>query len=71
EDVGGIASFLAAELSPQSYLNLMDQYHPAYKVLRRPGAYPEIERRPTRDEYRAAVDAALAAGLERLDGLAL
>jgi putative pyruvate formate lyase activating enzyme len=55
--------FLAEEISPQTYLNLMDQYHPAYKSH----LYPELHRRLTDDEFRAAVNAARKAGLNRLD----
>ena len=55
--------FLADEISPNTYLNLMDQYHPAYNA----GRYPEINRRITSDEYHAAVRMAKEAGLTRLD----
>jgi putative pyruvate formate lyase activating enzyme len=55
--------FLSCEISPHTYLNLMDQYHPAYKSH----SYPELNRRLTNQEYRSAVDAAVSAGLQRLD----
>jgi putative pyruvate formate lyase activating enzyme len=55
--------FLSDEISPHTYLNLMDQYHPAYKSH----SYPELNRRLTNQEYRSAVDAAVSAGLQRLD----
>jgi putative pyruvate formate lyase activating enzyme len=55
--------FLSNEISPHTYLNLMDQYHPAYKSH----SYPELNRRLTNHEYRSAVDAAVSAGLHRLD----
>jgi putative pyruvate formate lyase activating enzyme len=58
-----ILKFLAREISPNVYVNLMDQYYPAYKSDR----YPEIHRRITEDEYRAALDAAREAGIRRLD----
>lgn len=58
-----IARFLAQEISPHTYLNVMRQYRPAYQA----GAYPELNRPITRDEYQAAVQAALEAGLQRLD----
>jgi putative pyruvate formate lyase activating enzyme len=58
-----IVSFLAEEISPNTYLNLMDQYRPAYKAHH----YPDLNRRITRDEYHAALQAAHQAGLQRLD----
>jgi len=58
-----IVNFLATEISPNTYLNLMDQYRPAYRAH----LYPELNRRLTRQEYQEAVKLALAAGLRRLD----
>jgi len=58
-----IVSFLADEISTNTYLNLMDQYRPTYKADR----YPKLNRRITSDEYRKAVDLAHEAGLFRLD----
>jgi putative pyruvate formate lyase activating enzyme len=58
-----IARFLAEEVSPNTYLNVMGQYRPAYRASR----CLELDRPVTRDEYRAAVQAALDAGLQRLD----
>jgi putative pyruvate formate lyase activating enzyme len=58
-----IVRFLANEISPSTYLNLMDQYRPAYKAH----LYPELDRRITREEYAAAVRMAHQAGLHRLD----
>lgn len=58
-----VLRFLAEEVSPNSYLNLMDQYRPCY----RGGEYPEIARPPTAAEYRAALRAAAAYRLTRLD----
>jgi putative pyruvate formate lyase activating enzyme len=58
-----IVIFLADEISKDTYLNLMDQYRPAYKSHQ----YPELDRRLTSQEYKYAVDAAHAAGLQRLD----
>ncbi len=57
-----IVRFLAA-LSPQTYLNLMDQYRPCYRAY----TLPPLDRRPTRAEYEQAVRLAWAAGLTRLD----
>ncbi|PWH15449.1 MAG: radical SAM protein [Ardenticatenia bacterium] len=60
-----IIEFLAREISPHTYLNLMDQYRPAYKACE----YPELSRRITRAEWEQAVAWARKAGLYRLDGL--
>ena len=58
-----IVRFLATEISPHTYLNLMDQYRPAYRAHR----FPELNRRITGEEYQAAVRMARNAGLSRLD----
>jgi putative pyruvate formate lyase activating enzyme len=58
-----IVQFLAEEISQGTYLNIMDQYRPAYYA----GSYPELSRRISRDEYQAAVRLAQEAGLTRLD----
>jgi putative pyruvate formate lyase activating enzyme len=58
-----IVRFLAKEISPNTYLNLMDQYHPTYHAHQ----YPELNRRITREEYQAAVRMAHQAGMYRLD----
>lgn len=58
-----IAEFLAREISRDTYINVMAQYHPCY------GAWndPDLSRRITPQEYREAVAAVRAAGLHRLD----
>jgi putative pyruvate formate lyase activating enzyme len=58
-----IVRFLA-DLSPNTYLNVMAQYRPCYRAH----DLPPLNRRITQAEYRDAVQAALDAGLERLDG---
>jgi putative pyruvate formate lyase activating enzyme len=58
-----ILRFLSSEISPQTYLNIMDQYHPAFNAR----LYPKIKRRITRSEYYEALEAAAAVGLDRLD----
>ena len=50
-----------AKLSKNTYVNIMDQYHPCYKAY----TVPEINRRITFQEYEAAVEAARRAGLHR------
>ena len=58
-----IIRFLAEEISQNTYLNLMDQYRPAFQAH----LYPELNRGVTREEFREAVQLAHAAGLFRLD----
>jgi putative pyruvate formate lyase activating enzyme len=58
-----IVQFLAAEISTDTYLNLMDQYRPCYKARE----YPELTRRISSQEYAQARKYALDAGLCRLD----
>jgi putative pyruvate formate lyase activating enzyme len=58
-----VARFLANEISTNTYLNLMDQYRPAYRAHQ----YPELSRPITPQEYRQARQATLAAGLHRFD----
>jgi putative pyruvate formate lyase activating enzyme len=60
-----MADFLARELSPDTYLNLMAQYRPAGQVSR--AALSEINRRITTGEYTEALAAARSAGLHRFD----
>jgi putative pyruvate formate lyase activating enzyme len=68
EEVAGtraVMQWIADELSPETYVNLMAQYHPAGKVSR--SDHAEINRRVTPAEYERALDAAWRAGLKRLD----
>jgi len=60
----GIFAWLAAALSPDTYLNVMAQYRPDHRV---PGAdrFRDIDRRPLPEEMSAAYEAARAAGLWR------
>jgi putative pyruvate formate lyase activating enzyme len=68
---GGIAGtreimrFLAREISPDTYVNLMDQYFPAGRVSEE--RFPEINRRISGAEYEAALGAAREEGIRRLD----
>lgn len=70
-DVAGTASILRflAELSPDTYVNVMDQYRPAGVVGGE--KFSEINRPVTREEYRLAREMAHEAGLTRLDARAL
>jgi putative pyruvate formate lyase activating enzyme len=65
DETRAILRFLAEEASPDTYVNLMDQYYPAGQVS--PGRFVEINRRLARDEYREAVQCAEQVGLWRLD----
>jgi len=56
-----IVRFLAREISPDTYVNLMDQYRPCYRAAER----PELRRRITPEEYAAAQTLARTAGLHR------
>lgn len=69
EEAGAIFQWLAREVSPDTYVNVMDQYRPAYQVglEESRGKYSDIERRPFSKELEAARAAARAAGLYRLD----
>jgi len=51
-----------ASLSRDTYVNVMAQYRPAFRAAEA----PELRRGITAEEYRAAVEAALQAGLHRL-----
>ena len=58
-----VMAFIANEISPDTYVNVMDQYRPCG------GGYDDefINRRLTSGEYSSAMDAARKAGLKRLD----
>ena len=56
-----VLEFIAREISVDSWVNLMDQYYPAYKALQ----YPELSRRITSREYREVVEYARSLGIHR------
>jgi len=58
-----VAQFPAEEISHDTYLNVMAQYHPCYKA----SEHPPLDRRITSKEYAEAVAACRAAGLHRFD----
>ena len=58
-----VLAFLAQEISTNTYLNLMDQYHPCYRA----DEYPALARPLTRREYDEALQLAEFYGLQRLD----
>jgi putative pyruvate formate lyase activating enzyme len=61
-----ILEWIARELGTETFINLMEQYHPAGKVSS--GRYPALERRPSRAEIDEAYRVAQALGLRRLAG---
>ena len=61
QDSDLILRFVADELSPQTYVNVMDQYRPCFQA----GRSPEIARRTTPAEHRAVVETARRLGLHR------
>lgn len=66
---GGLAGtetvmrFLAGEISVDTFVNVMSQYHPAHRAYQ----YPELSRRVTVREYLEALQLARDAGLHRFD----
>lgn len=56
--------FLAEKISVDTYVNVMDQYHPCHKAY----DFPELTRRISPAEYKHAVRLAMQAGLSRIDG---
>ena len=57
-----VLDFIADEISPRSYVNVMDQYRPAYRAAE----FPPIARRPSVEEYIEARDHALQLGFNLL-----
>jgi putative pyruvate formate lyase activating enzyme len=58
-----IMAWIAETLPKDTYVNIMAQYHPAYKAF----DYRELSRRITGDEYRRVVERARQLGLSNLD----
>jgi putative pyruvate formate lyase activating enzyme len=58
-----ICRFIAKEISPHTYINIMAQYRPCYKAV----GHPKIGRRITRKEFESALEIARKAGLYRFD----
>ncbi len=66
EDARLIFNWLAKEISPDTYINIMDQYRPLHMVGQS-RKYRTIDRRPSGAEMAAARAAACDAGLWRID----
>lgn len=58
-----ILDFISRHLSKNTYINIMDQYHPCGLAFN----YQEINRRITGQEYKNAIELAHQYGLRRLD----
>jgi putative pyruvate formate lyase activating enzyme len=67
QEAAAIFEWLATTLSPDTYVNVMGQYRPQFKVADRPDRYDDIDRPPLPAELEAAFTAARLAGLWRLD----
>jgi len=61
----GVVRFLASEISRGTYLNLMDQYRPAYLAR----GHPLLKQPLQTQEFQAAAEMARRAGLHRLSGI--
>jgi putative pyruvate formate lyase activating enzyme len=56
-----VFDFVADEVSKDTYINIMDQYYPAYKA----NQFTDLNRRITNDEYERVIDYARKKGLTR------
>ncbi len=64
DETEAILGWIAAELGPGTFINLMGQYRPAHLVG---SEYREIDRRLYREEFERAIEIAADLGLRRLD----
>ena len=60
-----VLNFIAKEISPNSYVNVMSQYFPYGEVILKPKKYLELNRRITSEEYKKAIEIAVRLGLTR------
>ena len=58
-----VMKYLADEISPNTYVNIMDQWRPCGEAH----LHPDLSRRISRQEYEEALEAARSVGLHRLD----
>lgn len=58
-----VIKFVAEEVSPDTYFNLMDQYRPCGDAWK----YPPLDRKITKEEWNRALGLASKYGLKRLD----
>lgn len=57
-----IFEFLVKEISPEVFLNIMDQYYPSYRAYE----FPELARRITLEEFQKVLQLAQKLGLRRI-----
>jgi len=60
-----VLSFLAKDISLNTYLNIMDQYRPAFKATQ----YPPLDRTIQHDEFKAAIKLAHDNDFQRIDSI--
>jgi putative pyruvate formate lyase activating enzyme len=60
---GAVFKFLSEEISKDTYVNVMDQYHPAHQSWQ----YPPLDRTLQVGEYERALSSAARCGLTRLE----
>jgi putative pyruvate formate lyase activating enzyme len=62
-----VLPWIAQEVSPDSYVNIMDQYYPSWHTPREIDAsfLSSLHRKITHEEYRFAIECALNSGLHR------
>jgi putative pyruvate formate lyase activating enzyme len=65
EETRAVLEWIARELGPETYVNVMGQYRPGGVVGQ--GRFPELNRPLPTTEYRFALELAREAGLIRLD----
>ena len=58
-----VLAFIAREISPHTYVNIMDQYRPCYRAQE----FPPLNHPVTAHEFRGALKLAAKYGLSRLD----
>jgi putative pyruvate formate lyase activating enzyme len=56
-----VVNFIAKEISPHTYINIMEQYYPAFRAH----AFPPLNRKLQSQEYQSAMESARLAGLYR------
>ncbi|MBN2433324.1 MAG: radical SAM protein [Acidobacteria bacterium] len=62
-DSRAVLRFLAEEISPSTYVNIMSQYRPCGEAYR----HRQLNRRPSAEEYRAVIEEARRLGLTRAE----
>jgi len=60
-----VVRFIAEEISKDTYINIMRQYHPCHKAFN----HPPLDRKIMKREYNKAIKMALDTGLRRIDGV--